>query len=196
MLKILLLICFALNLNIFSQNPSKIDYFKNAVNLNSFNDDSGGVILEFNIYNKDNTIGYGGGWLIFKEGTLSLKKYLDNKFASKKYKGIQYIYELFEVRNNFTDIDSNALSSFDKYLYLVPLTFLEYKLNTDGEGAGVTYSYYIKFPCKMFVYREDSGGYFQNIKEIAINSEKDYVETIKIIEIMQIQTSIESNKKR
>jgi len=179
--------------NSFSQSKVKIDYFSNAENLNSFSDDSGGTILDFKIYNKYNQIGYGGGWLIYKEGTLKLHDFIEIEYNSNKYKGISFIKDVFEVKNIKPYVDSSFLKLFVIYLYLIPTKYLEHKLNTDGEGAGITYSYKIKFPCEMCIYKEDQNGFFNLIQEIQINSENDYTNTISLIEKIQIETSIKSN---
>jgi len=174
-----------------SQMLKKIDFFKSMENVNSYSDENG-TMFHFNIYNKYDSIGIGGGWFIYKEGNMNLSKQLRELYPDKK--NVEWAF-IKDKLINTNKIDTNILNDFIVYLYLIDSKNLEYKLNTDGEGAGKTYSYYVSYPAVISVYKEtDKKNVFEELNSYIINNEEEERNINKKISEFQMKTHENSNK--
>lgn len=177
-----------------TENRYKIDFIKNTENLNGSSDEEEGLVMTFDFYNKDKRIGNGGGWLIYKNGTKAAEMLVNKLYPNYNIKGIVFIKDLLNVKQRNLDVDTTMLREFDIYLYIVDAKYLEIKMNTDGEGAGRTYSYYNKYPLNIVVYKQASDcEYFIEIETYHVNNEEEYFKTLKLISAFRSNTAIESN---
>jgi hypothetical protein len=179
--------------------PKKF-YFKfveNAENFNGSSDEIDGLTMKFDFYNKDQKIGIGGGWLIYKKGTLAGDKLAKKLYPDDNFKGILFVKDMFQINQSNPQVDKMMMKEFDVYLYLIDPKYLELRLNTDGEGAGKTYSYYEKYPLNIVIYKQEAGkDYFVKCGIYSVNNEDEFLETRKIISDFKTKTEINSNKSR
>jgi hypothetical protein len=170
------------------------DYQSNAENLNGSYNENEGLVMTFDLYNKDGKIGNGGGWIIYSEGTKRAEILARELYPKNNLRGITFIKDLFQVKQRNPKVDSTMLKNFDIYLYIIGNQFLEKRLNTDGEGAGKTYSYYEKYPLDIVVYKREAGkDYFSKINTYHVVNEDEYFKSIKMISDYRKKTAVESN---
>ena len=184
--------------NSFGQNNDdkkySFNYLKNAENLSGYIDDKVGLLMTFDFYNRDDKIGRGGGWLIYKNGTYRASELCNELYSKYRLKGIVFIKDLFQVKNRNEKVDSTMLKDFDIYLYVINPQYLDKIINIDGEGAGKTYSYYEKYPLSIDVFKRTAGcNYFIKIDTYDVENEEEYLETLKEISDFMKKTAIESN---
>ena len=183
-----------LSSGLFAQK--KINYYINATNFNSSIEDNNGTILRFDIYNKDKAIGYGGGWLIYNEGTQKLTALLNNEYKEYSRKGYACIKDIFGVLKEKNIKDSSFLINFDKYIYLVDPKHLLYKKETDSDSDSGYYSYHILHPCYMYLYKENSNtGLFEVIDSVYLRDFNEEVNAKRMMFSLQKKTSMDSNNK-
>lgn len=170
------------------------NFIENAEKLNaSFNDESG-LIMSFRFWNKDKTTGNGGGWLIYKDGTKAINKLAIEFYPEENRPGRYFVDDLLEHDSVNPSVDTTLLKDFDIYLYIIDNKFLELKLNSDGEGAGKTYSYCETYPIDIVVYkRETAKDYFLQCDTYHAANEAEYLNVMKLISDFRKKTAIESN---
>ncbi|MDA3954392.1 MAG: hypothetical protein PF485_12160 [Bacteroidales bacterium] len=151
------------------------DFTLNAENLYASTDKTyEGLVMGFSIYNKDNKIGKGGGWLIYKDGSVSAKDLANKLYPNEKRPGRYLVDDLFNKDSVNRMVDSSMLRDFDIYIYIIDNKYLELKQNIDGEGAGRTYSYYETYPLDIMIYKRVAGeNYFIKYKSYHIANEEE-----------------------
>lgn len=196
-----LTLLFVLLLNICNaysqvQNKSKynFNFIGNAENFSGSSNETEGLVMVFDFYNKDKKTGNGGGWIIHKDGTKIADKIAFELYPNNNLRGYAFIKDLFNVKHKNPNVDSTMLKDFDIYLYIIDVKFLEYKLNFDGEGAGKTYSYFEKFPLDIIVYKREAGkDYFLKCEAFHANNEDEYLKLLSLMSNYRKRTAIESN---
>lgn len=172
----------------------QFNFIENAEKLNASFSEESGLIMSFRFWNKDKKTGNGGGWLIYKDGTKALNKLAIEFYPEENRPGRYFIDDLFEHDSVNPNVDTTMLKDFDIYLYIIDNKFLELRLNTDGEGAGKTYSYYETYPMDIVVYkREAAKDFFLLYGTYHAADEAEYLNAIKLISDFRKKTAIESN---
>lgn len=184
--------------NIYSQDKNnkkwQFNFIENAENFNGSSNEIEGLVMTFYFYNKDKRTGNGGGWLIYKNGTKAADLLATELYPKSALKGMAFVKDLFNVKHRNPKVDSTMLKDFDTYLYIIDVKFLELRLNTDGEGAGKTYSYYEKYPLDIVVYKRKAGeDCFLQCDTYHANNEDEYFNAIRLISDYRKKTAIESN---
>jgi hypothetical protein len=106
-------------------NKLSFNYLSNAENLNGSYNDNEGLVMTFDLYNKDKKIGNGGGWLIYSEGTKKADILAKELYPMNNLRGMAFIKDLFQVKHRNIKVDSTMLKDFDIYLYIIDNKFLE-----------------------------------------------------------------------
>ncbi len=171
------------------------NFIENAERLSGSKDTEGGLLLYFRFWNKDEKIGNGGGWLIYKNGTMAAYKLANELYPNNSLVGRYFIDDLFQRDSENPNVDTTMLNDFDIYLYIINNKYLEKRMNIDGEGAGKTYSYYETYPLDIEIFRRKAGdNFFLKIDNYHVKNENEYQEKLKQISEFKKKTAIQSNQ--
>ena len=170
------------------------DIIKNAETLSSFIDDDFGLIMSFRFWNNNGDFGIGGGWIIHEGGAKQSQTIAVNFYPEERRPGRYFIDDLFHRDSVNPKVDSTMLNDFDIYLYRVDTSYLEKRLNTDGEGAGKTYSYYETYPLNVDLFKRTAGqNFFTKEDTYHANTEDEYLKILQDITKYKKEIARKSN---